>query len=84
MFKSSKKKSGMCSFCEIQSIVLTALAAICTLAAIAGVYQAHVLSNGLTFGTSTGSLSIISLAISLFLLKKACDNCLCECKVPKK
>lgn len=84
MFKLSKKKSGLCSFCEIWSVVLAALATLCTLVAIAGVYKAHVLSSGLTFGTSTGSLSIIALAISLFLLKKACDYCMCECKIPKK
>lgn len=83
MFKLlKKKKSGLCSFCEVWSVVLAALALVCTLAAIAGVYQAHVLSSGLTFGTSTGSLSIIALVISLFLLKKVCDSC--GCKVTRK
>lgn len=84
MFKFSKKKSGLCSFCEWLSVVLTALATIAALAAVAGLYKAHVLSSGLTFGTSTGSLSIIALVASLLFLKKACDACMCDCKVPKK
>jgi hypothetical protein len=86
MFKLSKKKSksGLCSFCETLSVVMTALATICTLAALAGLYKAHVLSGGLTFGTSTGSLSIVALVFSLYLLKKTCDSTMCDCKVPKK
>lgn len=85
MFKSSKKKSsGVCVFCEWMSVILTALAAIASLAALAGLYKAHLMSSGLVFGTSTGSLSIIALVISLSFLKKTCDGCMCECKVPKK
>lgn len=84
MFKSSKKKSGMCLLCEWMSIILTALAAISSLAALAGLYKAHVMSSGIVFGTSGASLSIIALILSLMFLKKNCDECMCECKVPKK
>jgi hypothetical protein len=84
MFKSSKKKSGICVFCEWLTIILTALSTITSIAAIAGLYKSHVMSDGLVFGTSTGSLSIIALIISLVFLKKTCEACMCECKIPKK
>jgi len=74
----------MCLFCEWLSVVLTALATICTLAAIVGLYKAHVMSDGLVFGTSMGSLSIVALVFSLVFLKKTCDGCMCDCTISTK
>lgn len=63
---------------------MTALATICTLAALGGLYKAHVLSSGLVFGTTSGSLSILAVVASLFFLKKTCDGSMCACSVAKK
>jgi hypothetical protein len=82
MFWSKKKKGGLCNVCSATSLVTMVLAVVVTLAAIVGLYKAHVLSSGFTFGTSTGSLSIVALAISLMLLGKASEKCPCQCDVP--
>lgn len=68
----------MCEFCLYVNIFISALAAIVAIAALVGVYKAHVLSTGLAFGTTSGSLSILALTFSLFLLKKALENCSCQ------
>lgn len=84
MLWSHKKKGALCQICSVCSIVTMVLAALLTLAAIVGVYKAHVLSSGLVFGTSTGSFSIIALVASLALLKKAGESCSCQCELPTK
>jgi hypothetical protein len=81
-WSSKKKKGGLCNVCSTTSLVTMVLAVVVTLAAIVGLYKAHVLSSGFTFGTSTGSLSIVALAISLMLLGKASEKCPCQCDVP--
>lgn len=84
MFSKSKKKGAMCAFCMSVNIIVSVFAVIGALAAIAGVYKAHVLSTGLAFGTTSGSLSLLALVFSLFLVKKALENCTCQCDVPSK
>jgi len=41
------------------------------LAALVGVYKAHIATGGATFGSTTGSLSLIAFAISVSLWKKS-------------
>lgn len=75
---------GMCQTCSITTIILGVVAVLATLAALIGVYKAHFLSVGLTFGTLNGSVSLIALAINVFLIKKMASCCPCQCEVPKK
>ena len=84
MFGKSKNKNGLCTVCGVTNIIVGALAVVASLAAITGVYQAHVLSTGLVFGTTSGSLSLLALAVNLFLVKKASAACGCQCTVSKK
>jgi uncharacterized membrane protein YkgB len=82
MFGHSKKNGGYCTSCTILNLVVGVVAALVSLAALVGVWKSHVLSSGLTFGTTSGSLSIMALALSLFLLKKAMAACFCQCGLP--
>lgn len=84
MFGSNKKKGSMCDFCTVTNLVISAFAVLTTLAGLIGVYKAHVLSTGIAFGTTSGSLSLLALAINLFLLKKALENCSCAFTGSKK
>ena len=70
MMLRSKKSSPplSCLLCQV---------ALGIIAALVGVYKAHVLSSGLTFGTSSGSLSLAALAFNLFLVKKVLESCPC-------
>lgn len=80
MFFSTKKNkaTGMCQVCGGLAIVLCVLAILATIAALIGVYKAHFLSGGATFGTLNGSASLIALALNLFLVKKLCSACPCQ------
>jgi len=55
--------------------VVTVLLFLAMLAAAIGVYKSHFLSSGATFGTTSGSLSIIAFVISLMFWSKACGCC---------
>ena len=63
-----------------------ALGIVLTVAAIIGMIMAHFPAgqDGAVFGSMSGSLSIISLAVCLFFLKKMGNMCGCQCEVPKK
>ncbi len=83
MFGKSKKKGMACAACEALSLVSLVLNAVVTLAALVGVFKAHVLSSGFAFGTSTGSLSIVALVLCLFFLQKTVVTC-CSCTIETK
>jgi hypothetical protein len=82
MFGNSKKNGGYCTTCTIVNMIVGVVAVLISIAALVGVWKSHVLSSGMTFGTTSGSLSIMALAISLFLVKKAMSGCWCQCDVP--
>lgn len=84
LFGKSKAKNALCGVCSTLSAVLGVFAALTSLAALAGVYMSHFLSEGLTFGTAEGSLALVALAINLFLLKKMSEACACQCALPSK
>ena len=69
-----KKSKGGDSYTSMYWIV-TVLLFLATLAAAVGVYKSHFLSSGATFGTTSGSLSIIAFVISLTLWSKAFCCC---------
>ena len=84
MMKSSKK-AGLCQTCSVTSIVLGVISILATLAALIGVYKAHFLSAGLTFGTLNDSAALIALVLNLFFFKKIYAMCCgCSCEVPAK
>ncbi len=84
LFGKKAKNSG-CSGCTLTNVVSTVLLFISALASAIGVYKAHVLAAGATFGTSNGSLSLIAFALSLTLLTKSMKACCgCSCDMPSK
>ena len=83
MFTKSKKSSGMCQVCTGLAIGLGVLAILATVAALIGVYKAHFLSTGATFGTLNGSASLVALAVNLFLVKKIGGCCPCQGEIKK-
>lgn len=74
----SSKSTGLCQVCSVVAIVLCVLAILAAVAALIGVYKAHFLSTGLTFGTINSSASLIALALNLFLVKKLASCCPCQ------
>lgn len=81
--KSSKKSAGFCQFCLGVGVVVGVLAVLATLLALVGVYKAHFLSTGPTFGTLNDSAALIALALNLFLVKKVASYCACQCDMKK-
>lgn len=83
--KSSKNKSNAwCQVCLAVRIIIGVLAVIAALFAAIGVYKAHFLSTGPTFGTLNDSAALIALALTLFLVKKVTGFCCCgSCDMKK-
>ena len=73
----------MCGVCSTSSITLLVFSVLATVAALIGVFKAHFLSTGITFGTLNGSASLVALALNLFLVKKLGSCCPCQCEVKK-
>jgi hypothetical protein len=82
LFGKTKSKKFMCDYCLIGTIIIGVILAIATIASLVGVYMAHVFSDGLRFGTTSGSLSLLALGFNLFLAKKLMMSCPCQCDVP--
>lgn len=78
-----KSKNSGCTGCGIANYVALVLLAIGTIATVIGVYKAHLLPAGATFGTSNGSLSLIAFVLAVTLLKKTFCGC-CGCDEPSK
>ena len=64
--------------CQILNWVITVLLFFAALAALTGMYKAHFVAGGATFGSTTGSMSIIAFSISVMLWKKQMEKC-CKC-----
>ena len=66
---------GCAAVCKILFFVV----AVAELAALVGLYQAHFGVGGATFGSTTGSLSIVALAVNTVVLLKLgmmhCESC---------
>lgn len=73
------KKSPHKPACLVTHIVVGALLFLASIAALLGVYMSHVLSTGLTFGTSSGSLSLIAFAICVMAFGKQMKACAGKC-----
>lgn len=77
LFGKKSKNSG-CTSCMVTNIVTAVLLLVATVAAAIGVYKAHFLAAGATFGTSNGSLSIIAFVLAVTLCAKSCKMCCCS------
>ncbi|MDD4319865.1 MAG: hypothetical protein PHW10_06115 [Candidatus Peribacteraceae bacterium] len=75
------KKSSHKPACLVAHLLVAAVLLFTSVAALVGVYLSHVLSSGLVFGTSSGSLSIIAFVVSVMALGKqvrlCCEKCAC-------
>lgn len=79
MFNKNGSKSGpMCTVCMVITWIIAILVLLAAVASILGVYKAHVLAGGATFGTTNGSLSLIALAVNLAFLVKMMAYCPCR------
>lgn len=61
-------------------LVLAAFLTLAALAALVGVYQAHFLDIGLTFGTTSGSLSLIAFGVTLMFWLQQVKACMVKCE----
>ncbi len=62
-------------------LVVAGLLLFATIAAFVGVYKAHVYDDGLAFGTTAGSLSLLAFAVCLVLWMHQMKACATKCEV---
>ena len=77
-FMSKSKGDTGCAACKVGSGLIGLLLLVTSIAAAMGAYTAHFAAGGATFGTTTGSLSLIALAINVTLFAKTM-TCCCVC-----
>lgn len=77
-FMSKSKGDAGCAACKVVSGLVGLLLLATSIAAVMGAYTAHFAAGGATFGTTTGSLSLIALAINATLFAKTM-KCCCGC-----
>ncbi|TSC59173.1 MAG: hypothetical protein Greene041619_9 [Candidatus Peregrinibacteria bacterium Greene0416_19] len=77
------KKSPHTPGCMAVNLVAATLLFLTSLAALIGVYVAHVQDDELTFGSMSGSLSLIALAVCLTLWLHQMKNCMMKCEICK-
>lgn len=75
-----KKKSAHVGACMALHAVVAVILFVAAIAAVVGVYKAHVLSSGLAFGTTSGSLSIMALSLVLTCWMKQTIACVTKCE----
>lgn len=73
------KKDTCSSACIALNWLVCLLLFLTTVAAGAGVYNAHFANNVAMFGSSLGSLAIVAFVASLALWSKWMCKCLCGC-----
>ncbi len=75
-----------CGACKVIRIIVSLLLLAATVAAFIGMWHNHVTPTGWVFGTTEGSLSILTFVASLMLLFKTskklcpCNSCNCSTK----
>ena len=75
-----KKKSPHVGVCLALHVVLAVLLLVAAVAAAVGAYKAHMLSSGLVFGTTSGSLSLLAFAVTSSLWMKQMKCCVTKCE----
>lgn len=81
MLSLHKKKSPHTTECMALHVVIMFVMLIMTLVAGLGVYMSHVTSQGLLFGSATGSLAILAFVASLMIFFKSLKACMSPCEV---
>lgn len=76
-----RKKQPHEGLCLALHLFVAGLLLFTSAAAFIGVFKAHVQPEGLEFGTTVGSLSLLALAVSLVLWLKSMKDCACGCEV---
>jgi hypothetical protein len=80
----TKKKSAAasgpsaCVGCMIMRWMTALFLLIAAIASLIGAYMAHVLPDGVVFGSTSGSLALIAFTLSIVLLSKQIQKC-CPC-----
>ncbi|MBI1812855.1 hypothetical protein HY285_03295 [Candidatus Peregrinibacteria bacterium] len=75
------KKSPHAPGCMVLHMIVAALLALSALASLVGVYKAHFLNDGLTFGTSTASLALIAFAFTVTMWLHSMKSCMGKCEI---
>ena len=75
------KKSPHEPGCMAVHLVVAALMLLFVLASLLGVYASHMLSEGLTFGTSQGSLAIIAFVVGVKGFFCTLQSCFAKCEM---
>ncbi|MEK7591747.1 MAG: hypothetical protein AAB489_06140 [Patescibacteria group bacterium] len=74
-----KKKASHLGVCLALHVVVAILLFVAAVAAVMGVYKSHVLSSGLVFGTTSGSLSLLALSVTLAVWAYQTKCCVTKC-----
>ena len=88
MFNNKKKTTtpAACVGCMIMQWLTAIFLLVVTIAALIGAYMAHVMPDGIVFGSTNGSLALIAFTVSIVLLGKQMRKCCpcggCACAVP--
>ena len=80
--KNGSKPGPMCTVCMVVQWVIAVVILLGAIASVIGVYKAHFLVGGATFGTTNGSLALIAMVVSLAMLMKV--MMCCPCRIDKK
>ena len=79
-FPMFKKKATHMGACLALHVVVAVLLFVASIAALLGVYKAHMLSSGFVFGTTSGSLALLAFAVSLSLCMYQLKCCVTKCE----
>ncbi|MDD5103808.1 MAG: hypothetical protein PHX93_05420 [Candidatus Peribacteraceae bacterium] len=72
-------KSCSCSgACTAVNWIICLLLFLTTITAFVGVYRSHFGLNGMTFGSTNGSLALLAFIVSLTMWSKWMCKCLCS------
>ena len=90
MFSAKKKAPAVqaCIGCMIMQWLTALFLLVGAIASLIGAYMAHVLPEGVVFGSTNGSLALIAFTLSIVLLSKQmkkccpCGGCGCACPMP--
>ena len=75
------KKSPHATGCMVGHMVVAAIMLLLVLASVLGVYKTHMLSEGLTFGTSQASLAIVAFVLAVKGLHHTLKSCYTKCEI---
>lgn len=76
-----KKSHAHSGPCLILHLIAAGLLLFVTLLSLLGVFLSHVDAQGLVFGTSAGSLSILAFSATLVLFLQHLRNCMTPCEI---